>query len=117
MRPMTNEYTLSKHRFYELKHFCLQYHEWERLYSEADGYSEESGKNEGDTTSKDGMTRAELFKNLKLVTHTCFDTHYDGWLYLFMYVIGDAKCPPKDEKELFFYYYHKFFWLLSKRRG
>ena len=25
-----NKYWISKHRFYELRHFCLQYREWER---------------------------------------------------------------------------------------
>ena len=24
-----NKYYISKHRYYELKHFCLQYKEWE----------------------------------------------------------------------------------------
>lgn len=26
----TNPYYISKHRYYELKHFCLQYPEWQR---------------------------------------------------------------------------------------
>lgn len=29
-----NKYWISKHRYYELKHFCLQYPEWKSLYDE-----------------------------------------------------------------------------------
>lgn len=31
-RPINNE-EISKHRYYELKHFCYQYHEWEKAKS------------------------------------------------------------------------------------
>ena len=27
-----NEYWISRHRYYELKHFCLQYPEWKKIY-------------------------------------------------------------------------------------
>lgn len=27
-----NRYWISKHRYYELYHFCLQYYEWEKEY-------------------------------------------------------------------------------------
>lgn len=29
-----NKYWIDKHRHYELKHFCLQYPEWKRAYTE-----------------------------------------------------------------------------------
>ncbi len=32
-----NKYWLSKHRYYELKHFCLQYPEWKKSYISLDG--------------------------------------------------------------------------------
>lgn len=28
-----NKYWISKHRYYELKHFCMQYPEWKKTYS------------------------------------------------------------------------------------
>ena len=28
-----NKYYIDKHRYYELKHFCLQYHEWKKQYA------------------------------------------------------------------------------------
>lgn len=111
---MTTEYVLSKHRFYELKHFCLQYPEWKQLYSDSDGWPEEISKNEGDTTSKDGITRAGLAKNMQLIINSCKDTGYDDWLDLFNYISGLDRSGNKTE--LFFYYYRKFFWILNKRR-
>ena len=33
-----NKYWIDKHRYYELKHFCLQYNEWKRARSEIDGF-------------------------------------------------------------------------------
>jgi len=115
---MTTEYELSKHRFYELKHFCLQFEEWFHIYYDSDGYSKESGKNEGDTTSKDGITRAEAHRRMMLVLDAAKDTGYEYWLELASYVTGSSKrVHSRLDKELFFYYYHKFFWILSKRRA
>ena len=31
-----NKYYIDKHRYYELKHFCLQYPEWKRAYAYLD---------------------------------------------------------------------------------
>ena len=31
-----NKYYIDKHRYYELKHFCLQYTEWKKSYSTFD---------------------------------------------------------------------------------
>lgn len=28
-----NKYYIAKHRYYELKHFCLQYPEWKQTYT------------------------------------------------------------------------------------
>ena len=39
-----NRYWLPKHRFYELKHFCLQYPEWKQIYISLDGLSGGSGE-------------------------------------------------------------------------
>lgn len=104
---MTTKYSISKHRFYELKHWCLQYHEWEELYSQLDGYETE----QGDTTSKEGMLRAELRSRMDLIRKICIDTDDDIWESLLRTVIGDANLIPTSS-----YIYKKFFWLLDKAR-
>ena len=96
------EYTLSKHRFYELKHFCLQYPEWKRLYLESDGWS---GK--GDTTSRDGIRRADICRYVELIENCVRITDSA----VFPYIVSNLELPTELR-----YSYRKFFWELSKRR-
>ena len=100
---MKTEFTLSKHRYYELKHFCLQYPEWKLIYKEADGWS---GK--GDTTSRDGIKRADIIKFIDLIDSCVYDTNRN----LHEFVIYDRISMPSE----LMYYYRKFFWELSMRR-
>jgi hypothetical protein len=99
-----SEYELSKHRFYELKHFCLQYPAWKTLYSELDGW-----KGKGDTTSRDGIKRADLRTNIELI-ETCANS-IDRDILRFVTIEG-ASLPAE-----FWYQNRMFFWELSKRRG
>lgn len=50
-----NPHYISKHRYYELKHFCLQYPEWKHALDILDGW----GKSPDDLTIVDakGKTR------------------------------------------------------------
>lgn len=105
---MKTEYTLSKHRFYELKHFCLQYSEWKRLYSALDGWPKEIGKNEGDTTSRDGIRRADIYRNVELIEYCAMITDRN----ILRYVTDDRISLPAEMR----YSYRRFFWELSKRR-
>lgn len=34
-----NPYWIERHRYYELKHFCLQYPLWKKMYEAIDGAS------------------------------------------------------------------------------
>lgn len=114
---MTTEYCISKHRFYELKHFCLQYPEWQPLYSQADGWAEESGKNEGDTTSRDGILRAQLATKIALVEDTCREICGDYERDILVLVTEGKKPKLRADQKDFWHYYRKFFWELSRRRG
>lgn len=97
-----SEYALSKHRFYELKHFCLQYHDWKKQYVELDGWN---GK--GDTTSRDGIKRGDILRNLELIEYCAEITDRN----ILQYVINYAAVPVEMR-----YSYRKFFWELSRRR-
>jgi len=100
---MKTEYSLSKHRFYELKHFCLQYPEWKELYFDADGWT-----GEGDTTSRDGIKRGDLKTYMDLIEFCAQLT--DGDILPFVTISG-IDIPSEK-----LYSYRKFFWELSKRR-
>jgi hypothetical protein len=105
---MKTEYNLSKHRFYELKHFCLQYLEWKHLYLELDGWYDESGKNRGDTTSRDGIRRADIKKNVEMIEECAGLVGND----ILRFVTEDKIVLPIEKR----YEYRKFFWELSRRR-
>ena len=111
---MKSEFTLSKHRFYELKHFCLQYPDWEMLYKQLDGWPEEISKNEGDTTSRDGIRRADLMSRIQTVkaaADECAEYRRD----ILEFVTQNHK--PEEFSGEFWYYYRKFFWVLDKIRN
>jgi hypothetical protein len=99
---MKTEYQLSKHRFYELKHFCLQYYDWKREYENADGWS---GK--GDTTSKDGIKRGVLKTYIELIDECARLTGVD----ILKFVTTNESLPVELR-----YNYRQFFWFLSCRR-
>lgn len=99
---MKIEYALSKHRFYELKHFCLQYPEWKKLYLQLDGLD---GK--GDTTSRDGIKRADIRRNVELIEYCALITDRN----VLHYVTEGISLPVYMR-----YSYRMFFWELSKRR-
>lgn len=113
---MKIEYKLSKHRFYELKHFCLQYPEWKLLYSQLDGWAKDVNKNEGDTTSRDGIKRADLMYKMELVRETCHDICEEYEHAVFDYAILGIKPRLLSDQAVFWYYYRKFFWELSRRK-
>lgn len=100
---MKTEYELSKHRFYELKHFALQYSKWKEMYENADGWS-----GEGDTTSKDGIRRGDLKTYMTMVEDCARLTGCD----ILQYVTVEGKILPVSLR----YAYRQFFWLLSRRR-
>ena len=106
---MKTEYQLSKHRFYELKHFCLQYSEWKRIYAKLDGWPDEISKNEGDTTSRDGIRRAQIGHNIELIEECARLVGKD----ILRFVTESQTVLPTELR----YQYRLFFWELSKRRS
>ena len=106
---MKTEYQLSKHRFYELKHFCLQYPEWKRIYAKLDGWPDEISKNEGDTTSRDGIRRAQIGRNIELIEECARLVGKD----ILRFVTESQTVLPTELR----YQYRLFFWELSKRRS
>lgn len=104
---------LSKHRFYELKHFCLQYNEWKRLYFSRVGYPTKCSEPPSDTTSRDGISRADLSYRMQLVEETCTETNRLYSKVLFR-MVTQCSAAPKDPylRELYF----QFFKRLDKKR-
>lgn len=122
------EYYISKHRYYELKHFCLQYNEWRNLvFSRGQNFTKHfefhvQKQREFDDPVGDEVGRTEYArKNMELVEHAaaCTDEFLadyilkavtDGRSYTSLKLIDDMPCS----RDRFYICYHKFFWILSQ---
>ena len=112
------EFALGRNRFLELKYFCLQYREWQLQYCGLNGWSEKAGKNEGDKTSRDGIKRADLMRNMRMVSDVCHRVSPPEYEKILFRMVTEGTKPllTRDEED-FWYYYRKFFWVLSLVRG
>ena len=122
-----NAYYLSKHRYYELKHFSLQYPEWKETYASLDGFSAKStgirqihNKNHIlDPTAMYGETRIYYKDRMQMVETAANEAAGDlGELMLRAVTKGLSyeKLTPPCSKEVWYAAYRRFFWLLDKAR-
>lgn len=125
-----NPYWISKHRYYELKHFCLQYHEWFKAYKALDGaprhteHLDTRGSGTAKPTEDAGIKRAYYSNRIRMVqetAHLASPEFYDqlllsvteGLSYEHIRARTNLPCSKDDWYEL----YRKFFWLLDQARG
>lgn len=126
-----NPYWIEKHRYYELKHFCLQYPIWKKSYSEMDGFSRmprdmvayNKHKNDGDPTAKCAEMREFYLERMRIVEQTAIMADGDladfilkavteGMSYEYLKVRLEIPCC----RDTYYDRYRKFFWLLDKER-
>lgn len=124
-----NKYWIPKHRYYELRHFCLQYPEWKKLYlrtetklvkSSGGVFDEKKITRPVETV---GILREELSRNIRLVERVCREADSslewyilksvtEGTSYTRLLTMYNIPCS----KDMFYDRYRKFFWLLSGLR-
>lgn len=121
-----NKYWISKHRHYELKHFCLQYPEWKQIYRESDGYGDVSSEEDDtytDRTSAHGIIRAKYIDRIRLIEITAKNTDLyfsnyilravtEGLSYTYLKTRLGMPCG----RDMYYTMYRRFFWLLSETR-
>ena len=127
-----NKYYIDKHRYYELKHFCLQYNEWKKAYASccqavifSSGCERLPSDNmPGDLTAKYAIRRAQYGERIKLVESLAKEA--DDFLYPYIlkavteglsytYLRGTMNIPCG--RDMYYDRYRRFFWLLSEARG
>lgn len=126
-----NKYWISKPRYYELKHFCLQYPGWRKAYSELVEYgvsvsniSNEFRSNEiSDPTAKIAILKMHCMERIEMVEEAAIEA--DKYLYKYIlkavtegrsYVYLKSKLDIPCSRDMFYDRYRKFFWLLSRKR-
>lgn len=127
-----NPYWIEKHRYYELKHFCLQYPIWKKIYGSLDGLSGHStgltmmvvNSTLGDPTAKIGMAKAYYSDRMKMLERTASRTDEILGIYIlngvtkgWSYDILKARLGIPCCKDTYYELYRRFFWLLNKERG
>lgn len=135
IRPVLSEknpYWIEKHRYYELKHFCLQYPIWKKLYSSLEAGNIRSidlmmyaagDKSPSDPTAKCAMAKVFYSERMNMIERVAQETdsmlgYYvlkavtEGWSYDILKARLEIPCC----KDVYYDLYRRFFWLLSKER-
>ncbi len=126
-----NPYWIEKHRYYELKHFCLQYPIWKQSYGSLGVLSSKPAnlvmcKNKygmSNPTERIASIRYELKRKIDLVEQIAEETDdtladylilgiTKGKSYVTLRMEHDIPCC----RETYYDRYHRFFWLLNKKR-
>lgn len=126
-----NRYWLNKHRYYELKHFCLQYPLWKEIYKSLDGldtpYSYMDYVPEkyqmSDPTANTAIKKVFYAERINLIKRTAEEA--DDYIHQYIlkavtenlsytYLKNVLEIPCS--RDMYYDRYRKFFWLLSKSR-
>lgn len=126
-----NRYWIEKHRYYELKHFCLQYPIWKKAHSALNSFGNRpynlipSSKTNkiSDPTAKCAEARMFYSDRMELVEHIAneTDTKLQSYIlkavtegYSFDYLKARLEIPCS--KDTYYDLYRRFFWLLNNER-
>jgi hypothetical protein len=124
-----NEYYIEKHRFYELKHYCLQYASWKRSLASISVYPAQeqnkftSSNTASDPTLKLAESRIHFKDRIELLEKVAMEADpiigpcvlrgvTTGLSYEALRMHMDIPCG----KDMYYMIYRKFFWLLDKVR-
>lgn len=125
-----NPYWIDKHRYYELKHFCLQYPVWKQLYSEYDGMKN-SGKRivssksvfPSNPTVLNVEKRLYYLEKMETVEQAAKESDPELATYILRAVTEElsytylkARLEIPCSRDTYYDRYRRFFWLLSKRK-
>lgn len=126
-----NKYWISKHRHYELKHFCLQYPEWKKEYltlgvptaSSAMLEVISSTNTPSDLTAKYAIRRVYYAERIELIEKVAREA--DNYLYEYIlravteglsYTYLKSRLKIPCGKDMYYDRYRRFFWLLNEAR-
>lgn len=125
-----SQYWISKHRYYELKHYCLQYPEWKKLRDSLDIKMETVklgnvyGTEPSDPTAKLAQMRVDLDRAIDRLLQISFEASEELGGFIFMAVTEGLSFTQLKTvynipcgKDMYYDSYRKFFWMLSQSKG
>lgn len=125
-----NPYYINKHRYYELKHFCMQYPDWVHAVNAMDGIKVSSVRNDISNKSyaeslveEVVIERDTLISKIHLIETVAQDAADDLSIYILKGVteglpfeVLQARYRIPCCKDTYYILYRKFFWLLDRTR-
>lgn len=126
-----NKYWIPKHKYYELKHYCLQYPYWVKKYISINLECPSNsitiiGNNLGDISDRtsDKAIELALYKSkMDMLENIAKKTDSYLWKYILSavtegvsYTYLKTKLNIPCCRDVYYELYRKFFWLLSKER-
>lgn len=127
-----NKYFIEKHRYYELKHFCLQYPIWKKAYAGLDGLSRRpidlavlsKTKTISDPTAKCAEAKLFYSERMDMIERVSVDAAADLANYILRAVTEELSYDHLKTsleipccRDVYYILYRRFFWLLNKERG
>lgn len=126
-----NKYWIEKHRYYELRHFCLQYPIWKKAAASLDSLAKRPAdlnlfvkdSNINKPVEKCAEARAFYLDRMRLVEEAAKKSDEDLAPYILKgvteglsYDILLARSGVPCSKDTYYDRYRKFFWILNKTR-
>ena len=122
-----NKYWIPKHRYYELKHFVMQYYDWEEKIREIDSLvsaTQNGGVQVFDISNpvaKAAELRNRYIDNMKLCRDIVNKTDNVIGRYVFYGILNESSYDEINAtfsipcgKDMYYELYHKFFYLLDQ---
>ena len=128
---LKNKYWIDRHRYYELKHFCMQYTFWKKAYTAlceplfpyTNMDKLPGNKCPSDITSKQAVAKAYYDCRIKMVEQAAKEADEDLKDYILKavteglsYTHLKSKLDIPCGKDMYYDRYRKFFWILSELR-
>lgn len=126
-----SRYWIDKHRYYELKHFCMQYHIWKKEYAALEELRptvtferSPSSNTPSDPTARQAIRKAYFAERIEMVESAAFDS--DSYLGAYIlravteglsYNYLKSKLGIPCSRDTYYDRYRKFFWLLNNARN
>lgn len=125
---LKNKYYLERHRTYELRHFCLQYPIWKKMYT---SLNELKSENEiadrffqyEDPTAQCAIAKEHYITRIHMIDSCCEKADNELWFYIlqgvtkgYTYEYLKLKYDIPCSRDTYYDRYRKFFWILDKVR-
>lgn len=126
-----NKYWIDRHRYYELKHFCLQYPTWKETYRmyespqiSASSFEQMRSSNiPSDSTARYATLKAQYAEKINMIEKAAkradeelhnyiLKAITEGLSYTHMKTKLDIPCG----KDMYYDRYRRFFWILDQIR-